>query len=42
MTEYKKNIYVREDWFACMSDNLFNILQNTLGWHLCITATKNN
>lgn len=39
--EYKKNMYVKEDYFEAMSPELFNILEKNLGWHLCITCKKN-
>ena len=38
--DYKNNIYVKEDWFEAMSDNMFKILEEKLGWHLCITCNK--
>jgi len=38
--EYKKNIYVKHEWFQHMPDELFNILEKNLGWHLCITCQK--
>ena len=38
--EYKKHIYIKEDWFDKMPKDLFNILEKNLGWHLCITANK--
>jgi hypothetical protein len=37
---YKNNIYVKEDWFEAMSENMFKILEEKLGWHLCITCNK--
>ena len=30
----------KEDYFELMPDNLFNCLENNLGWHLCITSNK--
>jgi len=38
--DYKNNIYVKEDWFEAMPDNMFKILEEKLGWHLCITCNK--
>ena len=37
---YKNNIYVKEDWFECMPEKLFKILEKKLGWHLCIKCNK--
>ena len=37
---YKNNIYIKEDWFEAMPDNMFKILEEKLGWHLCITCNK--
>tara|TARA_B100001057_G_scaffold500688_1_gene617166 strand:+ start:7940 stop:8728 length:789 start_codon:yes stop_codon:yes gene_type:complete len=37
---YKNNIYEKEEWFKVMSDTMFKILEEKLGWHLCVTATK--
>jgi len=36
--EYKKNVYVKQPWFASMPDDMFRALENRLGWHLLITA----
>ena len=38
--EYKDNIYVKEEWFQHMPDELFYLLEKNLGWHLCITCEK--
>ena len=38
--EYKNNIYVKNEWFNKMPQNLFDILEKNLGWHLCITCEK--
>lgn len=38
--EYKNNKYVKENWFQVMPDNMFKILEEKLGWHLCITCNK--
>ena len=38
--EYIQGEYVKEDWFEKMPDELFAILKENLGWHLCITAKK--
>jgi len=38
--EYKNNIYVFQDYFEHMPKNIFSELQKILGWHLCITCTK--
>lgn len=37
---YKNNIYEKEDCFKVMSENMFKILEQKLGWHLCITSNK--
>ena len=37
---YKKGIYVKEDWFEAMPEQMFKILEERLGWHLCVTCTK--
>jgi hypothetical protein len=29
-----------EDWFEALPDKMFEILEEKLRWHLCITATK--
>lgn len=38
--EYKKYEYKKQDYFEAMPYNLFNCLENNLGWHLCITCNK--
>ena len=38
--EYKKNEYIKEDYFQSMPPELFSCLNKNLGWHLCITCTK--
>lgn len=38
--EYKRNIYVKQDYFECMSQELFTCLEKNMGWHLCITCKK--
>ena len=38
--DYKKGIYVKEDWFEAMPEQMFKILEERLGWHLCVTCTK--
>jgi 2-polyprenyl-3-methyl-5-hydroxy-6-metoxy-1,4-benzoquinol methylase len=38
--KYKNNIYEKEDWFEHMPENMFKILEEKLGWHLCITCEK--
>ena len=38
--EYKNNIYVKHEYFQEMPDELFNILEKNLGWHMCITCQK--
>jgi ubiquinone/menaquinone biosynthesis C-methylase UbiE len=38
--EYIQGKYVKEDWFEQMPNELFAILKENLGWHLCITAKK--
>ena len=35
---YKKGEYVKEPWFETMPDEMFEILEKKLGWHLLITA----
>tara|TARA_R110000851_G_scaffold126496_2_gene257998 strand:+ start:78 stop:878 length:801 start_codon:yes stop_codon:yes gene_type:complete len=37
---YVAGEFVKEDWFESMPLDIFEIMQNTLGWHLCITAKK--
>ena len=37
---YKNNIYIKEDWFNSMPEKMFKILEEKLGWHLCITCNK--
>lgn len=39
VSEYLKNEYVRQDWFAAMPSEIFGALENQLGWHLLVTAT---
>ena len=38
--EYKKNIFIYEDWFLNMPPKMLDSLNNKLGWHLCIKAIK--
>jgi 2-polyprenyl-3-methyl-5-hydroxy-6-metoxy-1,4-benzoquinol methylase len=38
--EYKEYKYIKEDYFDCMSQELFKCLEKNLGWHLCITCNK--
>ena len=38
--EYKQYIYVKEDWFHHMPEDIFRALEQKLGWHLCITCQK--
>jgi len=38
--EYKQQKFIKEDYFECMPDDLFNCLKKNLGWHLCITCYK--
>ena len=38
--EYKKNIYIKEDWIITMPDGLFEYLETQLGWHYYIKAIK--
>jgi SAM-dependent methyltransferase len=40
ISEYKKNVYVREPWFNSMPEIMFNKLENELGWHILIRAIK--
>ena len=37
---YKEGKYIKEDWFNCMPESMFKILEKKLGWHLCITCNK--
>lgn len=37
---YKRNEYIKEDWFQAMPYEMFQILEEKLGWHLCITCQK--
>jgi len=38
--EYKNYEYKKQDYFDVMPNNLFNCLENNLGWHLCVTCNK--
>jgi len=38
--KYKQGIYEEEEWFKHMSDEMKKILEENLGWHLCITCYK--
>lgn len=38
--EYKQGNYVREPWFESMTDEVRDAVQEYLGWHLLIKATK--
>jgi hypothetical protein len=35
---YIKYEYVKQPWFEAMPPELFNIMEQSLGWHLLITA----
>lgn len=35
---YKKNEYKKVSWFENMPENIFNVLEKNLGWHLLINA----
>ena len=37
---YVKYEYVKQPWFKSMPDQLFKIMEKSLGWHLMITAKK--
>lgn len=37
---YVKYEYVKQPWFEAMPDELFKIMEKTLGWHLMITAKR--
>lgn len=37
---YKNNEYIEEDWFRTMPQDMKNILDKKLGWHLCISCKK--
>jgi 2-polyprenyl-3-methyl-5-hydroxy-6-metoxy-1,4-benzoquinol methylase len=37
---YKSGKYIKEDWFEAMPDKMFQVLEEELGWHLCITCEK--
>ena len=32
--------YIKENWFEAMPYEMFHILEEKLGWHLCITCRK--
>ena len=36
--DYKKGLYNKLPWFEFMSDDVFSVLEASLGWHLLITA----
>lgn len=36
---YKNKLYKKEEWFECMSPEMFQVLEKNLGWHLLIEAT---
>jgi len=36
--DYKKHKYTLQPWFAAMPPEMFNSLEKTLGWHMCVTA----
>jgi SAM-dependent methyltransferase len=38
--EYKQYKYVKKDYFEKMPQEIFEILEDKLGWHLCITCKK--
>ena len=40
ISEYKKYEYKKEVWFESMPQEIFNVLEKKLGWHLCITCQK--
>ena len=35
---YKKGEYIKEPWFETMPNDMFEVLEKKLGWHLLITA----
>ena len=35
---YKKGKYIKEPWFETMPNEMFEVLEKKLGWHLLITA----
>mgnify|MGYP006277068421 CR=1 FL=1 len=35
---YKQGKYIKQPWFECMPDEMFNILEKNLGWHILVTA----
>ena len=35
---YKKGEYIKEPWFETMPDEMFEVLEKKLGWHLLITS----
>ena len=39
-TCFLHNPYIKEDWFQAMPETMFKILEEKLGWHLCITCNK--
>jgi SAM-dependent methyltransferase len=38
--DYKKGVYIKEEWFEAMPEHMFKILEEKLGWHLCVTCNK--
>ncbi len=40
ITPYKNGKFIKQPWFESMPKNVFDILENNLGWHLLIRAKK--
>ena len=38
--EYKKGNYVLEPWFAAMSEEMREAVNEYLGWHMMVKARK--
>ena len=39
---YKEGKYVKQPWFECMPNEMFEILEKKLGWHILVTAKLRN
>jgi SAM-dependent methyltransferase len=35
---YKQNQYIKQPWFQTMPDDMFRVLEKSLGWHMLVTA----
>ena len=38
--DYKEGRYVKHEYFESMPEDVFRILEENIGWHLCVTCTK--